>query len=350
MTTKPAELTLQKHHKTAKEIFSDQRMIILFCIAGMVVFCTLFNSKFLTLNNIIQIFGQVSVVGMLTMGMAMLLLSGGFDLSIGNILGLAGCVMSLLITGSQAVTASGTVEGGVEVTARDAVGYTSVPVAIIIGLLVALGCGALNGVIVAKSKCVPLIITLGMSQVYYGLALWATDGVFMSFKMAFEPLRLLRVADTIPVTLFIFLGVVVLTYVLVNRTKYGRRIVAIGGNEENARLSGIKVDRYKIITYAISGLFCGVAAIVYASRLDAITASAGSGYELDALTGAMIGGVTFDGGKGTILGAFLGCLFMGVLNNVMNILGATPAVKAIIIGAVVVIAVIISNLDNLREK
>jgi ribose/xylose/arabinose/galactoside ABC-type transport system permease subunit len=137
---------------------------------------------------------------------------------------------------------------------------------------------------------------------------------------------------------------------LINRTKFGRRVVAIGGNEENARLSGIKVDNYKILTYTISGLYCGIATILYASRLDSITAGGGSGYELTALSAAIIGGVTFDGGKGTIIGAFLGIVFMGLVNNAMNILGVDSYIQTIVSGIIVVVAVIISNLDNLRQK
>jgi ribose/xylose/arabinose/galactoside ABC-type transport system permease subunit len=189
-----------------------------------------------------------------------------------------------------------------------------------------------------------------MSQIYYGLALFITGGRFMSFKLAFEPLRLLRIGELVPITLLMFLALVFLAYILVNRTKFGRRIVAIGGNEENARLSGIPVDKYKIFTYAISGIYCGVAAVIFASRLDAVTASGGEGYELNALTGAIIGGVTFDGGKGTVIGAFLGCMFMGVLGNVMNVLGASPALQAMISGTVIVAAVVISNIGNLRKK
>ena len=105
---------------------------------------------------------------------------------------------------------------------------------------------------------------------------------------------------------------VVLSYVLMNRTKFGRRIVAIGGNEKNAFLSGINIVRYKVILYGIAGLFCSIAAIIFSARIDSITANAGAGYETSALTAAIIGGVTFDGGKGTISGAFLGCVLMGV--------------------------------------
>ncbi|MEI6100801.1 MAG: ABC transporter permease, partial [Eubacteriales bacterium] len=226
----------------------------------------------------------------------------------------------------------------------------SLPVAILIGFAVAIGCGALNGWIVAKSKCMPLIITLAMGNVYYGAALMLTGGQYLSFNLQFEPLRILEIAGVIPMTLIIFIGMVIVAWLLINRTKYGRRAVAIGGNEENARLSGIKVDRYKIITYAIGGLYYGIASILYASRLDSVTAGGGANYALTALTGAIIGGVTFDGGKGTIIGAFFGVLFMGLIANAMNILNIDSYLQISISGVIVVIAVVISNMDNLRRK
>ena len=282
------------------------------------------------------------------MSMAMLLLSGGLDLSIGNIMILAGCTISMLLTGGT-MAASYAPESAIEGAEWVKQGVTSVPVAILIGFAVAIGCGALNGFIVSKSRCTPLIITLGMSSVYYGSALLLTGGQFMSFDQAFEPLRVLKIAEVIPVTLIIFIALVVFAWMLVNRTKFGRRIVAIGGNEENAFLSGIKVDKYKILTYMMSGLFCGIATILYASRLDSITAGAGTGYELTALSAAIIGGVTFEGGKGTIIGAFLGMVFMGLVANAMNILNIDPYLQVSISGAIVVTAVVLSNMNNIRR-
>ena len=127
-------------------------------------------------------------------------------------------------------------------------------------------------------------------------------------------------------------------------------VVALGGNEKNAFLSGINVTRYKMIVYAISGLFCAVASIVFVARIDSITSNAGTNYETNALAAAIIGGVTFDGGKGTIGGAFLGCLLMGVISNAMNILGVDTNVQTIITGAIIVGAVVLSNINNIRKK
>ena len=146
------------------------------------------------------------------------------------------------------------------------------------------------------------------------------------------------------------LAIVVLMYFLLNKTKFGRRIVAIGGNEKNAFLSGINVDLYKIITYGIGGLIVSLAALILGARLNSITATAGSGYETDALVAAIIGGVTFEGGRGTVFGAFLGCLLTGIISNALDILGVDAYVKVVISGAIIVAAVVLSNIDNLRKK
>lgn len=312
-----------------KAFLRDQRTILFMVLVVMSVAVAIAKPNFLSTNNIILIFQQISIVGILTMAMSMLMLGGGVDLSVGNIMILSGCTMAALIHAENPLPLG---------------------VIIVICLLVGLVCGAANGFIVAKSKCAPLIITLGMSNIFYGLALIVTDARVQSFDRVFDGIRLMRIFKIIPITMLWFFVLVVVTAVIINRTRFGRRIVAMGGNEENARLCGINVDWHKVMLYGISGLYCAIASIIFASRLDAITAAGGAGYETSSLTGAIIGGVTFDGGKGTISGAFLGALFMGVLSNAMNILTIDSYVQTVILGVAVVFSVVISNIDNIRKK
>jgi ribose/xylose/arabinose/galactoside ABC-type transport system permease subunit len=150
--------------------------------------------------------------------------------------------------------------------------------------------------------------------------------------------------------LFFLFFVLAVSSFLMNYTRYGRRIVAIGSNEKNAFLSGIKVQFYKISLYTLGGIFCGIAAIIFAARIDSVTAGAGGGYETRALSAAIIGGITFAGGKGTVSGAFLGCLLMGVINNALNILRVPSYTQVIISGAIIVSAVVLSNLKNIMRK
>lgn len=310
-----------------KLLLKDQRILLSIVIVVIIGAVAVVNPKFIAVKNLITIFQQISVIGILTMAMSMLLIGGGIDLSMGNIMVLSGVVMArLLADGSFVIPAVGA------------------------GMLVAVACGLLNGFIISKSKCIPLIITLGTSQVFYGLALTISGGRIMSFGGAFRVLGKTKLFDIFPIMLFVLLFMVLVSYVIMNRTKFGRRIVAIGGNEKNAFLSGIPVTRYKVILYAIAGLFCSVAAIIFSARIDSITANAGNGYETSALTAAIIGGVTFDGGKGTISGAFLGCILMGVISNAMNILQVETYIQTIITGSIIVCAVVLSNMNNRKKK
>ncbi len=309
-----------------KNILKDQRVLLAIVIIAIIAVISAINPKFIAVKNLITIFQQISVIGILTMAMSMLLISGGIDLSIGNIMVLSGVVMAQIIN-----SGGGTL------------------IAVAAGSVSAVICGILNGVIIAKSRCIPLIITLGTSQVFYGMALTISGGRIMSFKGTFNGIGKTKLFDVFPVMLFILAAVVLISYVLINKTRFGRRIVAIGGNELNAFLSGINVMRYKVIIYAVAGFFCAIAAIIFSARIDSITANAGTGYETSALTAAIIGGVTFDGGKGTISGAFLGCVLMGVISNAMNILQVETYVQTIITGIIIVSAVVLSNINNIRK-
>lgn len=310
----------------AKKLAKDQRVLLAIVIAVIVVAISIINPKFIALSNIVSIFQQICVLGILTMAMSILLISGGVDLSIGNIMVLSGVVMYLLINNNLPL-----------------------PLAILAGMGTGLACGLLNGFVIAKSKCIPLVITLGTSKAFYGLALTASGGRIMNFGGAFDGLKT-KFFEVFSPMLLVLIVMIVLAYVMMNYTKFGRRVVALGGNEKNAYLSGINVTRYKVAVYGISGLFCAVASMVFIARIDSITANAGMNYETNALAAAIIGGVTFDGGKGTISGAFLGCLLMGVISNAMNILGVDTNVQTIITGAIIVGAVVLSNINNIRKK
>ena len=307
-------------------ILRDQRMMLAMVILLIITAISLVNPRFIALKNIITILQQISVLGILTMAMSLLLISGGIDLSVGNIMILSGVVMSkVMILGGDVLPA------------------------VLAGLLTGALCGVLNGVIIAKSRCIPLIITLGTSLMFYGTALTISEGRIMSFRGRLNGLKY-RIFEVFPVMLLVLLGMILIAYFLLNITKFGRRIVAVGGNEKNAFLSGIPVERYKIAVYALAGFFCAVASLVFAARIDSITANGGAGYETRALTAAIIGGVTFEGGRGTVSGAFLGCLLMGVISNAMNILQVTSYTQTIVTGLIIVSAVVLSNIHNIGKR
>jgi ribose transport system permease protein len=319
-------MTAEKKPKNIA-FMKDQRFILVIVIILLVIIVSIINPKFIRLTNIMTILQQISVLGILTMAMAMLLISGNIDLSIGNMMTLSAVVMATALKNGQ-----------------------SLAVGVVLAILVSMLCGLINGVIITKSKCIPLIITLGTSQVFYGASLLITGGSFMSFNGELEFMRKVALFDIIPLMVLLMVLVVVFVHFLINKTKFGRRIFAIGGNEKNAYLSGVKVDLYKILTYVISGGMVAIAGIVFAARMNSIAPAAGSGYELDALVAAVIGGVTFDGGRGTISGAILGCLLTGVISSAMDILGVHAYWKIAATGTIIVVAVVISNLENIRKR
>lgn len=310
----------------AKRLLKDQRVLLAIVIAVIVIVISAINPNFIGISNIVAIFQQICVLGILTMAMSILLISGGIDLSVGNIMVLSGVVMYIVLSNGFPTAA-----------------------AIIAGFATGIACGLLNGVIISKSKCIPLVITLGTSKMFYGMALTVSGGRIMNFGGAFNGLKM-KFFEVLSPMLLVLLVMVLLAHFMMTYTKFGRRVVALGGNETNAFLSGINIMRYKTAVYAISGLFCAVASIVFVARIDSITSNAGTNYETNALAAAIIGGVTFEGGKGTIGGAFLGCLLMGVISNAMNILGVDTNVQTIITGAIIVGAVVLSNINNIRKR
>lgn len=319
-------MTKDKKNKI-KGIFKDQRFFLVLVIAVLVAVVSCINPKFIRLNNIMTILQQISVLGILTMAMSMLLISGGMDMSVGN-----------MMTLTAVITATSLKNG------------LSLGVGILLSVVVAVICGFINGYIITKSKCMPMIVTLGTSQVFYGISLLITGGSFLSFQGTLEFMRKITIFNTIPLMVLVMIAVVGFMYILLNRTKFGRRIVAMGGNEKNAYLSGVKVNLYKILTYMIAGALVSIAGVVFAARMNSIAPTAGSGYELDALMASVIGGVTFEGGRGTVLGALLGYLLTGIISSALDILGVDAYWKITITGIIIVGAVVISNIDAMRKS
>ena len=321
-----AEARLQKAGKRLSGIVKDPRGLLFLIMVAISLITQCINPRFFRITNIISILQQVSVMGMMTMGMVLLLLTGLSDLSIGMSMTLCGVCISQMISA-----------------------FDNVPLAILVGVTVGALCGLLNGVIVAKTRCLPLIVTIGTSNFFAGLALVISQGRFLNFRGKFNFLRT-RIFGVIPLTLFFMLAMVLIMAFIVRRTRFGRRCVTVGSNENAAYLAGINVDFYKIMAYVIMGIICGISSVVFVSRLDSIVADAGSSYSLNVLSAAIIGGVTFEGGRGTILGTVIGVLFIGVISNVMTILNINTYWQTALEGVVVVVAVIASNYSNIKRR
>jgi ribose/xylose/arabinose/galactoside ABC-type transport system permease subunit len=298
-------------------------LVLVIIIIGIIA--TVLNPNFLTLRNFFNIMQQISVLGILTMCMSLLMISGGLDISIGNMAGLVAMIFAKMLIAGESITIS-----------------------VITVLAIALILGFINGVIIAKSKVTPLIITLGMNYVFLGVALIIGGGRPQTIIGQFEFLGEAKVGP-VPVAIIIYFLIFLFAFFLRKNTKYGRRLNAIGGNSQAAFLSGINVDWHVISIYALSGLIVGLAGLVLVSRLGMVRANSGSDFALQALAATIIGGITFEGGRGSLIGAFFGVLLLGILYNAMNIIGISSYLQTIVLGAIIVIATVISNIGKMRR-
>ena len=317
--------TTKKISSSKLKFLKHQITYLIIVLIVISVIATIINPRFFSSRNFFNIMQQISVLGILTMCMSLLMISGGLDISIGNMAGLVGIIFVQMVLSGFSI------------------GF-SVFVVLTLSTLM----GAINGVIISKSKVTPLIITLGMMYVFYGFALIVSGGRPLALGNRFQFLGRAHLGP-IPFPIIIYLAVFAFAYLLRRYTKYGRRLNAIGGNVHTAYLSGIRVDAHLISIYALSGLIAGLAGLVLASRLGMIRADGGTGYELRALAATIIGGITFEGGRGSIIGAFFGVLLLGVMYNAMNIIGVSSYLQTIFLGAIIVIATVLSNVGKMKR-
>ncbi|KWX01403.1 Bifunctional carbohydrate binding and transport protein [Carbonactinospora thermoautotrophica] len=290
---------------------------------GIIVLLVLFGAlslasdQFLTGDNLANLARQVAIFGIIAIGQLLVILTAGIDLSVGSVLGLAGCVTAeLLVRG------------------------VPIPVAILTGLLVAVACGLINGTLVAHAKLPPFIVTLGMLGIARGVVLVLTDAsTVQPLPNAFSEIANGSVLG-LPNLLWLFAAVVVATAFVLRRTVFGRYIYAIGSNPESARLAGVPVNAVLVAVYAISGLLAGVGGVLFTSRLNAGIPTAGTGYELNAIAACVIGGASLFGAKGGAFGAAAGALIVATLNNGGNLLAINAFYLQITIGLLILVAVL----------
>jgi len=285
------------------------------------------ENAFLTPDNFLLILYQISINGILAIGMTFVVISGGIDLSVGSVLAFAGMLAASFATSLTTVTPwSGTY---------------GLAVPILAALLGGVACGALNGWIVSRFRIQPFIATLGMLLVARGGTMALTGGNPIS---SLSPrLRWFGTGKlaSIPIPIVVFAVVFAIAWVVLNRTVFGRYVYAVGGNERSARTSGIRTNQIKIWVYAMSGFLAGMAGIVLTAKTGSGQTNAGSSYELDAIAAAVIGGASLSGGVGKLSGTLFGALIMGVMNNGLDILGVESYYQLIIKGALIVTAVVI---------
>ena len=312
-------------NKTLKNVLVEQKSLITLLVLILIVSCL--SDNFFTLNNIFNILQQTSINAIIAVGMTLVILTSGIDLTVGSIFALAGAVTASMI--------------GADISP-----FIAICAALILSAIL----GAFSGVIIAKGKLQAFIATLVMMLILRGATLVYTKGSPISIgtndnSEMFEWIAFGRVFG-IPVPIIIMLVVFAAAWYLLKYTRLGRYIYALGGNESATQLSGINVDKVKIIVYAMSGLLCAVASTIEVSRLSSAQPTAGTGYEMDAIAAVVLGGTSMSGGRGKIIGTLIGALILGFLNHGLNMLGVDAYYQMIVKGGVILLAVLVDKKTN----
>jgi ribose transport system permease protein len=280
------------------------------------------TDNFLTGDNILNVIRQASIYSIMACGMTFVIITGGIDLSQGAMLALCHVVAAFVLKGG---------EGSIILT-------------IISGTLTGVAVGLLNGVIISLVRIPPFIVTMGMMHILRGFTLLITDATMINAR--YPPFRVIGTGYFlgIPVPIYVFVVIALISQYILSYTSSGRYIFAIGSNEEAARLSGVWVQWNKIKVYMLSGLMVGLASIVYLARLGSAQPAAGVNYELESIAAVVIGGTSMAGGEGGILGTILGAIVVAVIRNGLILLGLSTYIQQISIGAIIIFAVAIDTL------
>ena len=305
-----------------------QREFMIFVIVAVVAVAMTFASPyFLTTGNILALLLGLSIEAIVVVAMTNLMVSGGFDMSVGSVLAFTSATTATFLRMGMPVV-----------------------LAVLIGLSFGAIIGLINGFFVAKVGLNPFVTTLSGLSLYRGLTLIITGGQNLtglphSFRAIGQP-RVFGVQTPIIIALVL----IVVGDLLLRNSRFFRQFYYIGGNEKAARLSGIRVDRLKMLSYVLTGLFAAVAGVVMTSRLGAASVTAGTGMELRVITAVIIGGASLQGGEGSVLGSFLGVLLMGLILNALNLLGVSVYWQTFVVGATLLTAVVIDRLGKLKNE
>ena len=312
---------------------------LIFLLLLMAAF-TILEPRFLSSVNLFNVMRQVSITGLLAIGMTFVILTAGIDLSVGSLLAFAGLV------------AAAVAKGGLQdrfTVGDNTIGY-GWPLAVLAAVAIGLLGGLLQGVAITRLKVPAFVVTLGGMSVFRGAALlFAAGGPISGFDPGFTWWGQGKIFS-VPVPVIIFLVAAVIAHIVLSYTRYGRRIYAVGGNPEAARLAGLNVTAIITSVYIIMGFFSGLGAFVLAARLNSAEAVAGTGYELTVIASVVIGGTSLFGGTGSIFGTVVGSLLIGVLLNGLVLMNVNSYIQQIIIGVIIVLAVAFDTFAKSRRR
>ena len=299
---------------------------LIFALVLLLIVASFVSDRFFTVPNLLNVLRQVAIVGVLAFGQTFVILTAGIDLSVGAILGLTVVLLAGILETQSPV------------------------VAIPLGLLAATTAGLLNGVGVTYGRLPAFIMTLGTLSFIRGLAFIYTGGT---------PVPIINEGFYyigngyflgVPIPALIMIATLIVSAFVLKKTPFGRCVYGIGSNKDAAQLSGVPVRRYTLLVYAISGFCAGIAGLMYASQLSVGTPIAGQGYELDAIAAVVVGGTSLFGGRGSVIGTFIGTLIIGILANVLNLAGVDPFVQQLFKGALIILAVLIMSRSVARRS
>ena len=310
-----------------KEYMRSYALFIIFIFMCIVLACV--SETFFTINNITNVFRQISINGILALGMTFVIILGGIDISIGSVAAVAGVVSALVLEIDVSLT---------------------IP-AVLAGILAGGIMGMIIGFLVAKMRIAPFIASLAMMTIARGLALVISGGIphtiydksFTAIGNGYLWPKPTPQSFSIPLSVLILIICTVIVAIVLYKTKFGRYVYAVGGNEEAARVSGVNVAKIKFFTFVINGLLCGVAGVVLAARITSGQPAGAAGYELDAIAAVIIGGASLAGGAGKVSGTIIGALIIGVLNNGLVLLAVSSYYQQIIQGVIIAGAVILDS-------
>ena len=296
-----------------------------FIFIALVVLSALISDVFFTSINLSNLLKQVSGIGIISIGMLLVILTGGIDLSVGSLLALLAVLFAIFVN------------------------TLVLPAAILLTILIGFVIGSISGYLVTAQKIAPFIATLAMMTIARGLGFMYSKGAPVVFETeggAFMTQFGNGSFLGIPNIAYIFFVVAILAQIMLSYNVFGRLLIAIGSNEDAARLSGVKVNRYKFLVYAISGALVGVAAIVAASRTNLGSPNLGLGLELDAIAAVVIGGASLNGGKGSAINTLMGVLILGLIGNILNLLNVPSYPQQVIKGVIIILAVLLQRFEN----
>jgi ribose transport system permease protein len=305
--------------------FQYEKYAVFLALAVLFVISAIVSPYFTRIQNLLNILRQVSYIGIIALGMTFVMIGGGIDLSVGSLVAFIGAVGILTLNYLMAILHNE---------------YLAISGAILAALIMGILSGALNGFLITRGKIAPFIVTLGTMAIFRSLSLFmASAGEIRSVSGHYGEFGMNSIWF-LPVPVLIMLIIAAILSIILNSTRYGRHLCAVGSNARVALFSAINGDRIKLLSYMLCGFTVSVSAVMLTSRFNAVsTSNTGMGFELDAITAVIIGGTPFTGGRGTIWGTIVGVIILGIINNMLNMLGISPYLQGTVKGLVIIGAV-----------